>query len=111
MHAKQGAIYFADLNPVKGSEQAGFRPVLVAQNDIMNKYLNTTVIVPITSNLKYKKYITNLFLPKETSGLPQDSVALAHQVRALDVSRLIKKAGKLSAEDMQKLKRCLSLVF
>lgn len=47
----QGDIYFTDLNPIKGHEQAGFRPVLIMQNNILNKNLNTVIIAPITSNI------------------------------------------------------------
>jgi mRNA interferase MazF len=54
MRIEQGDIFLADLNPVKGHEQAGFRPVLIMQNNILNQHLSTVIIVPITANLKAK---------------------------------------------------------
>ena len=47
---KRGEIYYADLNPVVGSEQGGRRPVLILQNDIINKHSPVTIVAAITSN-------------------------------------------------------------
>ena len=52
MSLKRGDIYFAELNPVQGSEQGGMRPVLVVQNDVGNNYSPTTIVLPITSPAK-----------------------------------------------------------
>ena len=49
MEIHRGEIYFADLNPSVGSEQGGFRPVLIVQNDVGNKYSPTTIIAPLTT--------------------------------------------------------------
>ncbi len=111
MIIKQGEIYFADLNPVKGDEQAGFRPVLVLQNDILNKNLNTVVIVPITKNIKAKGYLTTYFLEKKTSKLPVDSVALLFQIRIIDKNRLKKRAVQLSSQIMHEIKQQTFLIF
>lgn len=46
---KRGQIYYADLSPVVGSEQDGFRPILILQNDTDNKFSPTTIVAPITS--------------------------------------------------------------
>ena len=101
---KHGAIYYADLNPAKGHEQAGFRPVLVLQNDILNKNLNTVIIVPITTNLKAKGYMTTYFLAKSISGLSQDSVVLLYQIRTIDKMRLKRLVSNLSPEVMKQIK-------
>lgn len=111
MKISQGDIYLADLNPVKGHEQAGFRPVLVMQNDVLNKNLNTAIIVPITSNLQAKGLLTTYFLPKSVSELSQDSVALLFQLRTLDKKRLKKRLSSLSPEVFQKVKGQMRFVF
>lgn len=51
---KRGDIYFAQLNPVMGSEQGGIMPVLIVQNDIANQYAPTTIIATITSQISMK---------------------------------------------------------
>ncbi|MBI2463805.1 type II toxin-antitoxin system PemK/MazF family toxin [Candidatus Peregrinibacteria bacterium] len=101
----QGEIYFADLNPVKGHEQAGFRPVLVLQNNVLNKNLNTVIIAPLTTNLKAKGFLTTYFLSKKISHLPFDSIALLFQLRTIDNCRLQKKVSLLSHEIMLAIKR------
>ena len=53
---KRGAIFFADLSPVRGSEQGGIRPVLIIQNDLGNRYSQTIIIAAITTK-RVKKYL------------------------------------------------------
>jgi mRNA interferase MazF len=108
---KQGDIYLADLNPVKGHEQGGFRPVLVLQNDILNANLNTVIIAPITKNLSAKGYLTTFFLNKKISRLTHDSVALLYQIRTLDKERLKKPVSSLGAALFKDIKKQLFLVF
>jgi mRNA interferase MazF len=108
---KQGEIYLANLNPVQGHEQAGCRPVLIMQNDILNKNLNTVLIAPLTSNLKAKGKLTTFFLDQKQSGLSQDSVVLLFQLRTIDMSRLQQKLSKLLPEDFLAMKEQLRFVF
>ena len=63
MEPSRGDIYFADLNPVLGSEQGGFRPVLIIQNDIGNKYSPTVIVSAITSQIQKAKLPTHVELP------------------------------------------------
>ncbi|MGM0502228.1 MAG: type II toxin-antitoxin system PemK/MazF family toxin, partial [Bacillota bacterium] len=51
MVVKRGDVFYADLNPVVGSEQGGIRPVLIIQNDIGNKYSPTVIVAAITSKI------------------------------------------------------------
>jgi len=90
MKIKQGDIYLTSLNPIKGHEQGGYRPVLVIQRDLANKCLDTVIIVPLTSNLNAKNKIGTFFISKKVSGLDFDSIALVFQVRTLDKKRLTK---------------------
>lgn len=107
----QGDIYLADLNPVKGHEQSGFRPVLILQNNILNRGLNTVIIAPITSSLKLKGFITTYFLSKTESGLPKDSLVLLFQIRTLDKERLVKEVGHVKESNFLDLKRQMMEVF
>ncbi len=111
MTIKQGDIFLADLNPIKGHEQAGTRPVLVIQNNILNKNLNTVIIIPITSNLAAKGKMTTYFLPQNISNLDKDSVALLFQIRTIDKSRLIKKIITLNQNSFKELKNQFRFVI
>lgn len=107
----QGEIYWADLNPIKGHEQGGFRPVFILQNNILNRHLNTVVIAPITTNLQAKRYFTTYFLEQKQSNLPQDSVILLFQLRTIDKKRLKKRISKVSPQIFQNIKRQMYLIF
>lgn len=107
----QWDIYLANLNPVKWHEQSWFRPVLVMQNDILNRNLNTVVIAPITSNLNAKWKMTTHFLDSKISGLNKESVALLFQIRTLDKTRLVEKIWTLTKEEFQAVKKQLMFVF
>lgn len=86
---KQWQIYFLNLNPVIGSEQGGTRPGIVVSSDLCNG-LNQITIVPITSYKGYEKiYPNEVLLKKDISGLPRDSILLAHQIRSVDKQRLV----------------------
>ena len=108
---KQGDIYLANLNPIKGHEQKGTRPVFIMQNNTLNNVLPTTVIIPITSNLKAKDSLITWFLPKEESKLKKDSVMLLFQIRTIDKKRLIKKVGGLPKSTYRLVKQQLSFVI
>lgn len=98
---KRGDIFLANLNPVKGSEQGGIRPVLVIQNDFGNKYSPTTIIAPITSFDAGKEYPTNVFLNKEDSKLKKESTILLNQIKTIDKRRLIKKVSSVNEHIMR----------
>ena len=106
---KRGEIFLANLEPVRGSEQGGTRPVLIIQNDIGNEYSTTTIIAPITSTVMKKEYPTNVFIKKEDSKLSRDSTILLNQIRAIDNSRLIKKIGSLDNFIMNKVDRAIKV--
>ncbi|MGI6064938.1 MAG: type II toxin-antitoxin system PemK/MazF family toxin [Bacillota bacterium] len=109
MIIKRGEVFYAELNPVQGSEQGGTRPVLVVQNDIGNQYSPTTIILAITSQINKAKLPTHVELPKEKTGLERDSVILAEQVRTIDKSRLQHKVTVLSNEIMEKVNRAVEI--
>jgi mRNA interferase MazF len=109
MNIERGDIFFASLNPVVGAEQAGVRPVWVVQNDQANKFIPTVTVVPLTSNLRASRFSFTVLISATQSGLPQDSVVLAFQIRTLDKSRLIRKAGHLNVDQMAAIDRALNI--
>ncbi len=95
---KRGEIYYADLNPVVGSEQGGVRPVLILQNDMGNKYSPTTVVAAITSRKTKSKLPTHVEIKFE--GLPKDSTVLLEQIKTIDKIRLQEFVGTLDLKQM-----------
>lgn len=104
---KRGEIYFAQLNPVIGSEQGGVRPVVVVQNDIGNQYSPTTIILAITSQINKAKLPTHVELKAEEYGLERDSVILAEQIRTIDKTRLKQRIAALKEDTMSKVDQAL----
>lgn len=102
---QRGDIYHANLNPVMGSEQGGFRPVLVIQNNRGNRYSPTVIVASITSRLKHKMP-THVAL-RETYGLEKDSVVLLEQLRTLDKTRLENYVETLDRHYMRKVDKAL----
>jgi mRNA interferase MazF len=93
MIIKRGEIWLADLNPIQGSEQAGTRPVIIFQNDMINAFSTTVLAIPLTTNLKRAALPSCIQVAKGEGGLASDSVILCHQLRVLDKSRLFQKIG------------------
>lgn len=106
---RRGDIFYADLNPVVGSEQGGTRPVLVLQNDIGNRYSPTTIVAAITSRINKAKLPTHVELPANKSRLQVDSVVLLEQVRTIDRRRLIEKVCHLDPATMERVGRALEI--
>lgn len=106
---KRGEIYYADLNPVIGSEQGGVRPIVVLQNDVGNKYSPTVIAAATTSKLTKAKLPTHIELSRERSPLPKDSVVLLEQIRTIDKSRIKEKIGELPPDIMVRIDEALLL--
>ncbi|MFV2073364.1 MAG: type II toxin-antitoxin system PemK/MazF family toxin [Thermoanaerobaculales bacterium] len=84
----RGEIYFVNLNPTKGREQSGQRPVLVVSVDAINAQpLVVTVVVGTNAKNVPKDYPVNVRLSAEETGLPPETVFLCFQMRSLDPSR------------------------
>lgn len=88
MEIKRGDIYYAALKMGIGSEQNGYRPVLIIQNDTGNKYSNTVIVAAITSKTTKKNLPTHISIPKEMTKLSENSIVLLEQLRTLDKMRL-----------------------
>ena len=104
---RRGDVYLADLNPVKGSEQAGRRPVLIFQDDLLIAATLTVLVIPLTTNVAMGKLPTCVFVPADEAGLRQDSVAICRQMRALDKRGLIEQWGVLSPPRMADVERAV----
>ncbi|HIU10506.1 MAG TPA: type II toxin-antitoxin system PemK/MazF family toxin [Candidatus Avidehalobacter gallistercoris] len=109
MSLKRGDIFFAELNPVQGSEQGGVRPVLVVQNDVGNNFSPTTIILPITSKLSKAKLPTHVEISRRESGLSRDSVVLAEQIRTIDKVRLQQKVACLNEITMSRIDHAMEI--
>lgn len=103
---KQCEIWLADLNPVRGSEQKGFRPVIILSGNLLNSMMPVVITCPLTT--KIKNYKGNVVVtPSETNGLSEQSEAVIFQIRSVSKERLVKKIGKITQEQLQELKQGL----
>jgi mRNA interferase MazF len=115
MAIRRGEIYFVNLDPTKGREQAGTRPVLILSSDAINALpLVVTVVIGTKGQNVTRDYPTNVRVPPQESGLPMETVFLGFQVRSLDPKRFpAQRAGQLSdaylAEVEEAVRRCLDL--
>lgn len=97
----RGDIYWADLNPVRGSEQAGLRPVLILSHDVFNQHSGTVIAVAITSRPQRAGF--PLTLEVSCPRLPKRSWVKISQIRTLSVERLGKKIGTASPEEIEQI--------
>jgi mRNA interferase MazF len=107
MNARRGEVWLADLNPIRGSEQSGTRPVIVMQNNAINRFTKTVLAIPLTTNLRRVSLPSCVRVPKGEGGLASDSVVLCHQMRVLDTSRLKQKLGVVTPTTIEAIEDCL----
>ncbi|MBN2412810.1 type II toxin-antitoxin system PemK/MazF family toxin [candidate division KSB1 bacterium] len=94
----RGEIYWADLNPTIGNEQAGIRPVLIISNNIFNERSGTVIALAITSH--FQKAGFPLTFELFDSNLPKQSWVKISQIRTLSVSRIKNRICEIKAEDI-----------
>ena len=108
----QGDVRWASLADPVGSGPGFRRPVAVVQGDAFNaSRIATTVVVPLTSNLRLAAAPGNVLLPAERTGLPKDSVANVSQIVSIDRGVLSDRTGQLTADDMQLVLAGIDLVL
>ncbi len=96
MQIKQFEIWIAELNPQLGTEPGKTRPVLAVQTNLLNKISHpSTIICPITTNVKKDSEILRVHLKKGTANMLEDCDIMIDQIRAIDNKRLIRKIGVL----------------
>ncbi len=97
----RGEIYWADLNPVKGKEQSGLRPILILSQDVFNEHSGTVIAVAITSQCPKAGFPLTLALTD--ARLPKQSWVKISQVRTLSIEHLSAKIGKASPSDIEQV--------
>ena len=109
---QRGDVFLAVLNPTKGSEQAGLRPVVVVSRNAINEHCSVVIIVPVTGREhKARIYPSQVELKSGEGGLTKDSVALGEQVRALSKIRLRNFLGRLPAPKISALNVALKIAM
>ena len=106
---KRGDIYYAELNPVVGSEQGGTRPVLIISNDTGNRYSPTVIIAAITGKTYTKAKLPTHTEVKDIEGLDRDSIILLEQIHTIDKKRLKQHMGIMPAEVMARVDKALAI--
>ncbi len=94
----RGEVRWADLNPIRGKEQAGRRPVLVLSHDVFNERSGTVIAVALTSQPQRAGFPLSIEL--QSKGLPKKSWAKISQIRTLAVERIGQRLGKVSLEEL-----------
>jgi mRNA interferase MazF len=103
---KQGEIWYVDLNPVRGSEQKGYRPVVIISGNLLNTYLQVVIVCPLTT--KIKGYKGNIILePDDTNRLAEKSEIMIFHIRSISKARLIRKIGDITEENLAEIKHGL----
>ena len=104
---KQGEIWYANLDPTEGNEQAGFRPVLIVSGNLANEFAPVVLCCPITS--KIKNYKGNPILePDDQNGLKQKTEVMIIHLRSLSNSRLKQKLGSVKPSHIKLVKQTIN---
>ena len=104
----RGDLFYASLGDTVGSEQSGFRPVLITQNNAGNHTSPTTIVSAITKQYKKMAIPTHVALGRKF-GLTDDSIALLEQIRTIDRSRLGRYIGTVDTETMQRIDKAIQI--
>jgi mRNA interferase MazF len=111
MKINQFEIWIADLNPRMRTEAGKTRPVIIVQTDLLNEEHPSTIVCPITTNVKPDSEILRVHLKKSKFGLKEDCDVMIDQVRAIDNKRLVKKVGEVDRDTAGKIRENLRIVL
>jgi mRNA interferase MazF len=107
---KRGEIYLVDLNPVIGSEQGGYRPVLIIQNDVSNQYSPVVIVASITSApARVANPVDVLIVEPGDTGLRPSARILLNQIKTIDKRRLSRYIGQLDPDRMQQVDHAIQI--
>lgn len=107
---KQGDIYWTDLNPTQGSEQAGVRPVVIVSGNAMNDNFSVVIVCPVSSKIKHLPGC--IILKKDSiNNLSSDSEVITFKIRAVTKQRLRGKLGEVTEEQLRKIRQGLDEVL
>ena len=105
----RGDMYYADLGRGIGSEQEGYRPVVIIQNNKGNKHSPTVIVAAISSKVGIKPKLPTHYFVNAECGLERPSIVLMEQIRTLDKRRLTKYIGRLTKEHIQGMNHALAV--
>ena len=108
---KRGQLYYASLNDGIGSEQQGYRPVLIIQNNKGNRYSPTVIVATLTSRMDKSESLPTHYVLRGMRGLENESVVQLEQIRTIDKSRLKKYIGKVDDFTLAKIDARLLISF
>lgn len=107
---RKGEVWQVNLNPVKGSEQAGIGPVVIVSGDLLNEYAPVVWVCPLTT--KIKKYKGNVLLkPNKLNGLKKESEILNLHLRAISKDRLVMQVGEITKEQLIQTRKGLQEIM
>ena len=107
---KQGEIWYANLNPTKGSDQAGHRPVVIISGDLLNAHLPIVICCPLTTQIK--NYKGNLVLePSPENGLKERSEVFTFHIRSISKERCVQKIGRIPNKDLKEIRKALEEIL
>lgn len=111
MTAKKYEVWLANLDPGFGTETGKTRPVLIVQTDILNKIHPSTLVCPITTNVKLDSQILRVHVKKGNAKVKESCDVMIDQLRAIDKKRLIKKIGEMPKELTERVKENIKIVL
>ena len=106
---KRGDMFYADLPQGVGSEQSGYRPVIILQNDVGNKHSTTVIVAPLTSVSHAKAKLPTHYTMKAENGLEKPSIVLLEQIHTIDKQRLQRYIGKASDKALAGIEYALAI--
>ena len=107
---KQGEIWMANLDRTRGSEQAGFRPILIFSGDLFNTH--TPLIIGLPLSTKIKNYKGNLVLePSPENGLKERSEVFTFHIRSISKERCVQKIGRIPSKDLKEIRKALEEIL
>ena len=105
----RGDMYYADLGRGIGSEQEGYRPVVIIQNNTGNKHSPTVIVAAISSKAGVKPKLPTHYFINAECGLKLPSIVLMEQIRTLDKQRLTKYIGRLAPKHIRGMNHALAV--
>ena len=107
---RKGEVWQVNINPVKGSEQAGIRPVVIVSVDLLNEYASVVWVCPLTTKIKiYKGNV--LLKPNKLNGLKKESEILNLHLRAISKDRLVVQVGEITKEQLIQTRKGLQEIM
>ena len=103
----RGEVWLVNFGTPSGPEQAGDRPAIIMQDDVITLALTTVIVMPLTTNIKRLSLPTTRLIPAGEGGLSHDSVGLRHQIQVRGKVRLLYRLGQLSDDRLAEIQDCL----